>query len=336
MYNHRTHTTGVVLFICAAILIVGAAPFIGIQAVSWDSVMHPSWDRIGENIFWNLRVPRVLVSFLAGVGLALSGMAFQALFRNPLATPFTLGVASGASLGAAVYVKLGLMFSLLGISGISLFAFIGSVCSIFLVYGLTMIKRNFSTSTLLLAGVAISFFFSSMILFVQYMSSFSHSFHIVRWIMGGLDVVGYSSVFRLMPFVVGGSLIVYYLTHELNLLTLGEDIALSRGVQVTRIKHVLFFAVSLMIGGVVSLCGPIGFVGMMVPHICRLLVGSDHRYLTPMTILFGGMFLTVCDTLARTLIAPTEMPVGIITALLGGPFFIWLLVGKSSSARSIF
>jgi len=148
--------------------------------------------------------------------------------------------------------------------------------------------------------------------------------------MGGFEIVGYRPVINILPFVVVGSSIVFILTHELNLMTTGEDIAISRGVNVRGIKNILFFATSLMVGGVVSICGPIGFVGMMSPHICRLIIGPDHRFLTPITFIFGGIFLTICDTLPRTLIAPAEIPVGVITALLGGPFFLWLLVSGSS------
>ena len=155
----------------------------------------------------------------------------------------------------------------------------------------------------------------------------------LRWVMGGLyKGVGYDEVFSVLPFAVAGSLIVLYLTHELNLITTGEELAASRGVEVNRTKMVLFFAASLMVGAVVAVCGPIGFVGLMAPHICRLLIGPDHRYLMPAVLLFGGAFLVLCDTLARTVMAPTELPVGIITALLGGPFFLWLLLGRRSLA----
>lgn len=316
--------------VLALVVFIGA-PFVGMQFIAPTSILDPLSAGTDYDIFWRIRVPRVCISFLAGAGLAISGMAYQAMFRNLLATPYTLGVASGASLGAACYVHLGCMFSLLGIPGVSLFAFGGAVLAVVLVYGFTMLRgKRLSTSTLLLAGVAISFFFSSLILFIQYLSTFAHSFQIVRWLMGAIEVTGFEPVLHLAPFVVAGSAIVLSLTHELNLLLVGEDVSTSRGVDVTRTKRLTFFATSLMVGGVVAVCGPIGFVGMMAPHICRLLIGADHRYLTPATILFGGTFLTVCDTLARTIIAPAEMPVGVITALLGGPFFIWLLVGSSS------
>jgi len=321
--------------ILAALLALSAVvllltPFVGTNAISPGSIFDFSAGVSDSEIFWKIRVPRVLVAFLAGSALALSGMTFQSMFRNPLATPFTLGVASGASFGAAVALRLGLTYVLLGISTISLCAFAGALASILLVYGITRVKKGFSTATMLLAGVAIAFLFSSIILFIQYMSDFAETFRIVRWLMGGLDVVGFDYVLDLLPFVAAGTLMVVYLTNELNLMTTGDDIAASRGVDVKRTRRTLFFATSLMVGGVVAVCGPIGFVGMMSPHICRLLIGPDHKYLTPATLLFGGLFLTLCDALARTVIAPAEIPVGVITALLGGPFFIWLLVRGSS------
>ena len=183
---------------------------------------------------------------------------------------------------------------------------------------------------MLLAGVAVSFFFSNFILFIQYLSDFTHSFRIIRWLMGGFEVVGYKPVLSVLPFMLAGGTVVLTKTNELNIMIMGEDIALSRGVNAGRLKKVLFLATSFMIGGVVSISGPIGFVGMMSPHICRLLIGADHRYLTPATFLFGGMFLTCCDVLSRTIIAPAEIPVGVVTALLGGPFFLWLLLSGSS------
>ena len=158
---------------------------------------------------------------------------------------------------------------------------------------------------------------------------YSKSFQIIRWLMGGLGVVGYVQVLNILPFVVCGAVVLLTLTRELNLLSTGEDIATSRGVNVRRTKMIAFFVTSLMVGGIVAVCGPIGFVGMMVPHICRLIFGADHRYLTSATILFGGTFLTVCDTVARSVLETEGLPVGIITAFLGGPFFLLLLLFRS-------
>lgn len=327
----RGAVAGLVIFSLAVLVL---APMVGIRAIPLDAIFNPAAGGMDSDIFWRIRVPRVAVSFLAGAGLAISGMAFQALFRNPLATPFTLGVTSGASFGAAVYVALGFSFTMFGLSGISIFAFSGAIISILFVYGLTMARRGFSTATMLLAGVAVSFFFSSLILFMQFISDFTRTFRILRWLMGGLDVVGFSPVINMIPFVLTGCAIVVFLGRELDLMTTGEDIAASRGVEVAKIKNLIFFAASLMVGGVVAACGPIGFIGMMSPHICRLLVGPGHRRLAIASILFGGAFLTLCDTFARTIIAPAEIPAGVITALLGGPFFIWLLL-RGASEKSL-
>ncbi|MFC1539749.1 FecCD family ABC transporter permease [Candidatus Latescibacterota bacterium] len=312
-----------------ALVVLLVTPLIGIKTISpWD-ILSPQPDDMDAYIFWKIRIPRVLTAFIAGIALSLCGMVFQAMFRNPLATPFTLGVSSGAAFGAAVYMITGLPAAIFGISGISLFSFLGAILSISIVYGVTRVKRGFSTATMLLAGVAISFFFSSLILFFQYMSDFTQSFRIIRWLMGGFEIAGYSSLLNMLPFILIGTVIIFWHLNELNLVATGDDIAASRGVNVRATKTILFFATSLMVSGVVSICGPIGFVGMMAPHICRLLIGTNHRYLAPATLIFGGMFLALCDAVSRTIIAPAEIPVGVITALLGGPFFLWLLLGGS-------
>jgi iron complex transport system permease protein len=324
------------ILLLLALGVLLAAPFVGMTNVPLSALWGKADDPTVVNILWKIRIPRVVMAFLAGSGLAISGMAFQAMFRNPLATPFTLGVSSGAALGSAIAIHLGVAFTWLGIPAVTMFAFGGAVLTIVLVYGLTRTHRGFSTATMLLAGVALSFFFSSLILFVQYLSDFTQTYRMLRWVMGGLDrVVDFRDVLTVLPFVVAGSLILLYLTHELNLITTGEHLAASRGVEVDRTKKMIFFAASLMVGAVVSICGPIGFVGLMVPHICRLLVGPNHRWLLPATWLFGGTFLTVCDAAARTVMAPIELPVGIITALLGGPFFLWLLLGRSTAAEPL-
>jgi len=315
----------IVLFI-GSIVVLLTMPLIGMKLTPLQAVLHPAGSGIEGEIFWRIRIPRVLAAWLAGAGLAAAGMAFQALFRNSLATPFTLGVASGAALGAALSIRFGIALSIAGISSTPLWAFAGASVSILLVYGITRTRRGMNTATMLLAGVAVSFFFSSLNLFTQYISDFTHTFRIIRWLMGGVQVVGYRSVLEMLPLVLGGLLITLWLTRELDILTTGEEMAAGRGVDVVRTRNLLFFGASLMVGGVVAVCGPIGFVGLMVPHICRLLVGPGHRFLAPASILAGGSFLTLCDTFARTIIAPAEIPVGVITALLGGPFFLALLI----------
>jgi iron complex transport system permease protein len=311
-------TTVLISLLIVSLLMLALAPFAGQL-----SQLEPA---IREQIMLDIRLPRALFAFVVGSGLALCGMVFQAMFHNPLATPFTLGVASGASFGAAVTVFLGLNITLLGLDTITIGAFIGALLAISFVYTLSRMRFSFSIETLLLTGVATSFFFSSLILFTQYLSDINDAFRIMRWLMGGLSISGYSQLLQLLPLVIITTAVMLWLSRELNLLMAGDDIAISRGVAVKRVRYLLFFTTSLCVGAIVALCGPIGFVGMMVPHICRLLIGTDHRWLIPATLLFGGAFVVFCDTVARLIIAPAELPVGIITTLLGGPFFLWLLV----------
>ncbi|MCA9405553.1 MAG: iron ABC transporter permease [Candidatus Omnitrophica bacterium] len=314
-----------VLFVLA-VMVLMVSPFFGSSTVGWSDVFSSQESSVATKIFWQIRLPRVLVSFLAGATFALCGMVFQALFRNPLVSPSTLGVSTGASLGASVYIWLGLSFSLVGISGVSIFAFLGALLSILIVWSLARVQYNeTSTARMLLAGVAVSFFFASLIIFIQYLSDVTESFKITRWLMGGLFVFGYKPLFDILPFVLIGCGTIWYFTNELNVFATGEETAQSRGVDVSIMVKIIFVLVSLIIGGLVAVCGPIAFIGIIAPHIARLLIGSDHRYLTPATFLFGGLFLTLCDTIARTVIAPVEIPVGVLTALLGGPFFLWML-----------
>ncbi|HET8807279.1 MAG TPA: iron ABC transporter permease [Methylophaga sp.] len=309
--------TLIALFVMAVVVLM-VSPWLDLQSIRSAEIR--------QQILWEIRLPRLLFAFLAGCGLALCGLVFQAMFHNPLATPFTLGVASGASLGAAISVYLGLNVFLLGLSAQTFSAFCGALIAISLVYFISRLRSGFSTETLLLTGVAISFFFSSLILLVQYLSDVNDAFQIIRWLMGSLTVVGYGDIRQLAPFVIIAALVIIVFGRELNLLMAGDDIAASRGVNVNRLRYVLFFITSLCVGAIVALCGPIGFIGMMVPHICRLLIGQDHQWLIPASMLFGGSFLIICDTLARIVIAPAELPVGVITTLLGGPFFLWLLL----------
>ncbi|HPF35930.1 MAG TPA: iron ABC transporter permease [Candidatus Krumholzibacteria bacterium] len=320
------------LLLALAVLVL--APFVGMQAITPADVLRSGGNGVDEAaIFWRLRVPRVLLAFLAGASLSLGGMIFQAVFRNDLATPFTLGVSSGAALGATLSLRLGLSFSLLGLDGPTLFALLGALLSMAVVQGLAARRPDATGATLLLAGVAVNFTLSSLILLVHYTSDAAQSFNILRWLMGRLDVVGMGSVLLLLPLFVVGGLAALLLHRELNLMTVGEEFAVSRGVDAGRTRTLLFLGTSLLVGGVVAVCGPIGFVGMMTPHVARLLVGADHRRLAPASILLGGILLTLCDLLARTLLAPAELPVGVITALLGGPFFLWLLTRSRSGVR---
>jgi iron complex transport system permease protein len=313
------------LGILAAVVLL-ATPFVGIERLPLSAILEPAGSSPYGTIFWAIRVPRVLAAFLAGAGLAAAGAAFQAVFRNSLATPYTLGVASGAACGVALVSRLGLVVALSGLPLAPLAALAGALAAIAVVWGLAGLRAELSDAVLLLAGVAVSLFFSSVILLLEYTASLGDSFRIVRWMMGGLGTVDFSAVVQMLPAVVLGTAVLLWRARELDLLAMGADLAASRGVDVAAARKLLFAATSVMVGGVVACCGPIGFVGLMAPHVCRILIGAEHRRLIPASLLLGGAFLATCDSLARVVIAPAELPVGVITALLGGPFFLWLLV----------
>ncbi len=323
---------GLWLLALAALAVVAVAPMVGLERVPLTTFLDPNGASPEAVILWRIRLPRVLVALLGGAGLAIGGAAFQSVFRNPLATPYTLGLASGAAFGVALAARLGVGLIVAGLPAGALAAFAGALLAVATVWTLTHLRPAFSTTTLLLAGVAMSFFFSSLILFLQYTASLGDSFRIVRWLMGGLGAVDGRSALGVLPFVAVGVAVLMWQARELDLLATGSELAASRGVDVAATRRTVFLATSLMIGGVVAACGPIGFVGMMAPHICRLLVGPDHRLLLPASCLFGGAFLVACDTVARVVIAPAELPVGVLTAFLGGPFFLWLLVRRGGVA----
>ena len=286
-------------------------------------------NNLDANILFQVRLPRILLGALAGAALSVAGAIFQALLRNDLAAPFTLGVSSGAALGAVIAIVFNLNMIILGFPMVALFSFLGALGAVFLVFSLVRTRHGeFPTGILLLAGVTANCFFAAMVMFLHYISDFSQSFRILRWLMGGLDITDYQTVFSIAPMVFLGIGLLGYVSRDLNLISTGIHSATSRGVNVPRIQKIGFITASLITGTVVSITGPIGFVGLIVPHTVRLIVGSDLRILIPASMLFGASFLIVCDTVARTLIAPTEIPVGIITAMLGGPFFVWLLKRK--------
>ena len=292
-----------------------------------------SRDPVEARILRDVRLPRVSLGFISGAALAAAGMAFQALFRNALATPYTLGVSAGASLGAAIAVHLGVTATIGGIAGSSFAAFAGALASIAIVYCVARTAPGFSTAGLLLAGVAVSFIFTSAILAIQYMGDVTTSFRTGRWLLGGLEVVGFDPVFQVVPFAAVGIGVLVVIARDLDLLTAGDESAATRGVNVATVKRVVFVSASLMVGGVVAICGPIGFVGLIVPHVGRMLVGPRHRALLPFSAVVGGTFLVACDALARIVVAPVEIPVGIITALIGGPCFLAMLVKGHTRQR---
>ncbi len=312
--------------------ILFAAPFFGMDFISpFGLNSHP----LLKTIVVSLRIPRVLAAFIAGSGLSLCGMMFQAMFKNPLADPFTLGISSGASCGAAATILLGLNGAFFSITYISVGAFAGAAMAMFCVFLLSSFQRAASAITTLLAGIAISFLFSSMLMFMQYLSSLRDSFHIVRWLMGGIEVFGYDQIISMLPFYILGIILIFLKLPVLDQLLAGDDLAQTRGVEIKQTKSVLLFAATVIVGSIVAVCGPIGFVGLMIPHICKMIFKTKHVVLGPACFLSGGIFLVICDTVSRIIIAPAEMPVGVITAMLGGPFFLWLLFFKKAKGLSL-
>jgi iron complex transport system permease protein len=312
--------------------VIVAAPLIGPTSISLRRVFEssiPFADNTDAQIFFVARLPRTLSGAMVGALFAASGVVFQGLLRNPLATPFTLGVSTGAALGAIVAITFNWSISLFGISAVPLAAFVGSLAAVGVVYALAQARRRgLSTTVLLLAGVTMNAFFSAMILFVQYFANFADVGRTLRWLMGDLDVSSYQPLIVALPALMVAFALFAWLARPLNLLSLGPDSAESRGLDVTRAQRAAFLSASLATGAAVSIGGPIGFIGIIIPHLVRLLVGPDHRLVLPAAALFGAAFLVGCDLIARTVLAPIELPVGVVTALIGGPFFLWLLIRR--------
>jgi iron complex transport system permease protein len=298
------------------------APLIGSTHIDLRRALtHVSPD---YEILFYARLPRVLLALLGGAALSVTGVLFQCMLRDPLAEPYTLGVSSGASVGAVLAICLG--FRATGLLSLA-----GAALVLLIVLGVAAEGRRLSSFTLLLTGVTMNSMCFAIIMFLHNLANFSQSFAISRWLMGGLDAVEYSTLGWLALAVLPVCLLVMVRARQWNLLAVGDDWAASRGVATSAFTAFGYLAGSILTGLVTALTGPIGFVGLIVPHALRLKLGADHRVLLPCSLLVGAAFLCVCDTLARTVIAPTAIPVGVLTALAGGPFFIWLLRSRRRS-----
>ncbi|MCW5808607.1 MAG: iron ABC transporter permease [Deltaproteobacteria bacterium] len=326
------------LAICLAVtaLIALAAPLVGVateaqgrrfEVLGLDAFAR---DHPYHAILW-VRIPRVLASLLVGGALAGAGCALQALLRNPLAEPFTLGISSGSSLAAVLAIRLGIEGAFGG-AGVGGAALAGAIGTLVIVAHLARVGRHLPPATLVLAGVTMSMFCSAASVLIQYTSDFSEVSRMLRWMMGGLDsmrlvAVGYAT----LPILAGLATLLWY-ARELNALAAGPEAAASVGVNVPRTELVIFAVASLLVGAAIALAGPIGFIGLIVPHTLRAILGPDHRVLLPASVLGGAVLLTLCDTLARTIAAPAQLPTGAVTAVLGGPFFVLILVGQKRRA----
>ncbi len=274
-------------------------------------------------IIWNVRLPRVIMGFIAGAALAVCGCGYQGIFKNPMADPYVLGVSSGAALGATVGIVLRFSASFLGLSGITLLAFAGSFGAIFLVYSISRVGKKVPVSTLLLSGVAVNLMLSALMSLLMMLNRSSMD-QIMFWTMGSLNGKGWQQIVSSLPYVLIGVILLFLSARELDIMLTGEDTAIQLGVNVEALKRKVLFASSLLTAAVISVTGIIGFVGLVVPHVVRLFTGPKHRKLMPVSLIFGGTFLIICDTIART-ITSQEIPVGVITSVCGGPFFLYLL-----------
>ena len=275
-------------------------------------------------ILFSIRLPRIVFAGIVGGALAAAGVVFQGLLRNPLADPYILGISSGAAVGALCALLLGIGFSL-GVSGS---AFLGALLTIALVYSIARTKTELHSTTLLLAGVIVNAFFAAVIMFLIATASDKSLHNAIFWLMGDLSLAQWREILTAGMALMIGFVIIFIHARHLNLIAISEETAKQLGVPVEQTKIILLLAASLITGVAVSLCGIIGFAGLIVPHMMRMLLGSDHRLLLPASVLFGSAFLIAADTFARTIMSPAELPVGVITALCGAPYFIYLLRRK--------
>jgi iron complex transport system permease protein len=282
-------------------------------------------DPLARTLFFRLRLPRVLMAALIGSSLALAGAALQALFRNPLAEPATLGVSGGGAVGASIAIALGWGSRISGVPLVFIAGFAGAMMAVLLVHHIARSGALLLPGALLLAGVVVNLIASAGVLAIQYVTDSSRALQILRWIIGSLEVIGFDTIGRMLMFLAPCWIALLALSRELHLMAMGEDTAAALGVHVERTETTVHVICSVLVGVTVAVGGAIGFVGLIVPHAVRLMFGEDLRIVLPGSLLLGASFLIAADLVARVALAPVELPVGAVTALLGGPFFLWLL-----------
>ncbi len=287
------------------------------------SVFVSPGELLGSKILWQIRFPRVLLAALIGLLLSISGVILQGILRNPLADPYILGISAGGAVGAAVSIALGARFVILGMSSVPAAAFIFALIAVFMVYKLSQVAGKTTPETLILAGVALSAFCAAILSLIIIVSGSLQSIYF--WLLGSLSSASWGNVLTVAPYALIGMGVAYFFSKELNAMLLGEEMALTLGVDIEKARLVLIGAASLMAAAAVSVSGLIGFVGLVVPHWIRLIMGPDHRLLVPVSALSGMLLMVVADTISRTILSPLEIPIGIIMALIGAPFFLYLL-----------
>lgn len=304
-----------------SIALLAIAPFYGQIPIELSDLTDPS--TVSYTLFWDLRFPRVVVAFFAGGVLGLGGLIFQSLFKNPMGTPYTLGVASGSTLGVAFAIVFGYTYL------VSIFGFLGALFTVIILFGITARLKSYESNSLLLVGIALSFFYSASLMILFYLSDESQSFEIIRFTMGSVDVVGIEESIPLILSGLGLLAISLWYQKELQLLLTSNENAFLKGIEVKRVNRVLLLLVSIATGVCVSITGPIGFVGLVVPHIIKSIYKQSADKLIIPIFFYAGVFLVLSDFIARNLGTDSDVPIGIITSFVGGPFFIYLIIVKS-------
>lgn len=310
------------LFIALLLSLAIGSVFLTPQEL-WQTILGRGTE-ISTSILWRIRLPRTILIALTGAALGGSGAAYQGLFRNPLADPFLIGVASGAGLGAVIAMSIQWPYSFWGLLAIPLAAFIAALLTVFIVYSLARVGQTIPTTSLILAGVAFSSFATSLTSFLMIRST-SEVRRALGWLLGGASQSGWTAILAITPYLIIGLGILIFSGHALNLMQFGDDQAQQLGLNVTRAKRIILISSSLATAAAVAFSGIIGFIGLIVPHLTRLWFGPDYKQLLPLSMLGGATALLVSDVIARVVLAPQEIPVGIITALAGAPFFLWVL-----------
>ncbi|KPK44465.1 MAG: hypothetical protein AMJ65_02960 [Phycisphaerae bacterium SG8_4] len=323
--------TALALVVLAAVMLICSG--IGTESISLRAVFGGSGAEAGANpdyeILVKFRLPRIFLAALVGAALACSGVVFQALLRNPLADPYILGISSGAGLGVMIAVVCGLNWTVWGRSPIAICAFAGASATVWLVWFIGRLTGKFHVTGLLLAGVVVNAFFSAVIMFLTSIAKADEVYATIFWLMGNMTEGDFLTLWLAAGCVGGGMVALFFISPQLNALSLGADDARSMGVNITRTRTTAFAVAAAITAIAVSLSGLIGFVGLVIPHAVRLVFGPDHRQLLPLSGIVGATFLVVADTLARVIVAPAQLPVGVVTAIVGGPFFLILLVKYS-------
>ncbi|PYI57510.1 FecCD family ABC transporter permease [Paenibacillus flagellatus] len=284
-----------------------------------------TWPESSEQIIMKVRLPRIVLGVLIGASLSVAGAGFQGVLRNPLADPYTLGVASGASVGAAFLILFGLQYVVFGMWTIPIVAFMTGLVTLWIVFRLAGVQGRFRTETVILSGTVVSAFLSAIVSFMVSLSANKVVNEIIFWLMGSLALRGWPYTTVVLPYLAVGAVVLVAYGRSLNLFALGERHAAHLGVKVDRTKRIVLIVSTILTAAAVSVCGVIGFVGLITPHLVRMMVGPDYRLLVPLSLLFGGIYVLWADTLARMVLSPTEIPLGVVTAFLGAPFFAYLL-----------